>query len=317
MPLTPEEIKEQADADQKIIDNKAAADKALVDKEATGDTKDKDKDKDKDKAETFDVTVGGQTVHMTLEELTAAASKSAGADAKFEKAASDRKAGADGIRIQELAGKMNKGTQTETDVKEFATLMGGDADALMKQLNTAKAEDKKGKADKEASPVEFDKLDDRTKAALKAAEAQDISRIRAKIEEDVRIGVDKDPVLSKMVDEAPSESQQQLKNTLFDMAMDSVRGRILANESFGPEMISSVAQKVRSQIKNLGILSRAVGQPAVVGLGPAGVGVAPEVLAKEPIGRKSVTDPNYEDNAVKRMQQDMIKRAAAGAASGR
>ncbi len=273
---------------------------------------------DTDKDATFEVNVGGKTVHMTMVELTAAASKAAGADAKFEEAASQRKAGADGIRLQELGTKLNAGTHTEADLKEFAVLMGGDAEAMIKTVKAAGPDKKTGdKKDKEVALVDMENLSPRVKAAMEAAEQQDISRIRQKIELDVKLGVDKDPVLSKMVSEAPSESQESLKNTLFDMAMERVRGRILGNESFGPGMISDTVQNVRSQIKNLGILSKATGQPAVLGLGPAMMGIEPEVLAKEPIKRVASTDDGYETNAVHRIQQEMIKKSVADSASGR
>jgi len=284
--------------------------------EKQGEKEDSKKD---DSEETYPVVVDGKTIHMTLEELKANASKAKGADAKFEKASNIRKEAEKGLRIQDLGKKINSGKFTQQDVDEFARLMGTDPTLVREKLETQVTnQTNQKKTSSTGDIIDMENLSPRVRAALEAAELADNARIREGIEQKVRVGVDKDPILSKIVLEGPAESQQQVRNTLFDMAMNDVRGRILAGrESFGPEMISSAVQNLRSQVKNLGILNRSSGNPAVVGLGPTGVGVAPEVLAKEPIRRKSISDPDYEETAIKRIQQDMNRRAMADQRSRR
>jgi hypothetical protein len=282
---------------------------------------DKSSDSTGDTSDTHTITVGGKEVHMTLDELKEAAQKAQGADKKFQDAADMRKQAAKGVLIEELSRKLQAGTFQEKDVEEMAELLGSDPSAVLTHLKAAQAGggEKKGTkaAAKEEKKVGLEDLAPEVKAAIQAAHDADIEKTLRKIEGEVKLGVDTDSVMSKIIEEAPAEGQGKLKETLFDIAMSSVRGRILGGEAYGPEMVKSVVQTVRTQIKNLGIPGKSVLQPPVVGFGPAGVGIAPEILSKEPIKRTKATEDSYEANAVKRFQQDFIKRRLAGERAAR
>lgn len=300
MELTEEEKAQAA----KEAEEKKAAEEAAKKKEPTGDK------------EGYTLTIGGQTKTLTLEELKTAASKSMGADDKFERAAKDKKEAAEGLRIAELLNRLKAGGEgaDPADVKEFLTVLGVDPAEITKLMETTKkkesASKKDEKKDGEPSVVGMEQLDPQIQAAIKAAERLDVDQMRKKIQDDVKKGVDTDPILSKMVSEVPEEVQADFRETLYDMVMASVRGKILSREAFGPEMITSTLQTVRDWVKKTGVPAKGAGQLPVVGLAPTGPpAFTADVLAAEPIKRVSSTDPNYEETAVKRFQQKMIQIA--------
>lgn len=297
---------EKVQAAKEAEEKKTAEEEAAKKKTPTGD------------GEGYTVTIGGQQKTFTLEELKTAASRSLGADDKFEKAAKDKKEAAEGLRVVELLGRLKTGGESAdpADVKEFLTVLGVDpaeATKLMEAGKKQKAGDK-GKAGKEGDTEEdttvgMEQLDPQLQAAIKAAERLDVDQMRKKIEDDIRKGVDTDPILSKMVSEVPEEVQADFRKSLYDMVMASVRGRILSREAFGPEMITSTLQTVRDWVKKTGVPAKGAGQLPVVGLAPTGTAFTADVLAPEPIKRVPSTDSNYEETAVKRFQQKFVQIA--------
>lgn len=303
MDPTEEEKAKLAEEAKEAEEKKAAEEEAAKKKPPTGDDTG------------YDVVIGGVKKTLTLEELRTAASKSLGADAKFDDAAKQRKEAAEGLRIAELLNRLKtKGEGAESaDIQEFLTLLGIDPAEATKLMETAKKKESATKKDEkkgeESSTVTMEQLDPQIQAAIKAAERLDVDQMRKKIEDDIRKGVDTDSILSKMVSEVPEEVQAELRTTLYDMVMASVRGRILAGEGFGPEMISTTLQTVRAWVKRFGTPAKGAGQLPVVGFGPSGTTFSAEVLAPEPIQRVPSTDPNYEETAVKRFQQKFLQVA--------
>lgn len=292
-----DDAKAKADADAKA---KADAD-AEAKKKAAGDS--------------HTVTVDGQEMTFTLEELKKKASESAGAQKKFEEASKIKKDAEAATRVMDVLNKLKTAEKPDKGlVEELCRSLGIDPSSIPdfeKLTSGTQGKDDKGKKnDKDTPPkkVGLGDFDDKTQAVLKAAEVAELEAIRKKIEGDVKKAVDKDSILGKMVDGLRDEEKSKVMETFFDMAMSDVRVRIAYNELFGAEMVESAIQKVRAQVKNLGIPAKSIGEPPVVGLGPMDQAAAQEIRASEPIKRVPVTDPNYMDNLVKRALQDQYRQ---------
>ncbi len=262
---------------------------------------------DDDKSYTLKIDGVEQT--FTMKELQQKASESAGAQKKFQDAHDLQERAASGMRIQELLTQM-KGQETpdETKTQELMGLLGaGDVDIKAALAQAQKAPGTTKKEDKKPEPITMENLDPRTRAALEAAEQADLKQVREKIEGEAKKGVDNDKILGKIIDEAPGDTKGSLKNTLYEMVIDDVRGRILGREPYGPDMIQSSLQKVRARVKSFGTPTASAGQPPLVGELGIAAATSPEIRATEPIKRVSSANPGYEDNAVKRVQQFMVK----------
>jgi len=281
--------------------------------EAGGSEENKDEGSTGDKGpETLSVKVDGVMKEYALEEATKLISESSGAQQRFEEASALAKKAGKGIRLAELSTALQKGAPSQGEVEEFLGLMGTGSEDIAKMIGdlsgTGKEKDKKDKKKEEApSLVSLEQLDPRLKAIIEGAEKADLSNIRQGIEDQVKKEVDKDGILGKMVGELPDDVQGEVKNVLYDMAIESVKGRILGREPFGTDMISSVLQTLRARIKTVGTPIKAAGQAPVLGLSPAGTSFSPEILANEPIKRLTVDNPQYETNAVDRFQQMLVR----------
>ncbi len=269
-----------------------------------------------DKDETFTLKIDGEDKTFTLDELKLQASESAGAQQKFEEAAKIRDKAASGTRIQELLESMKSDKAPDTaKVTEFLRLAGvkdadmGDILATIKS-DKGKDADKGGKGKEDDEPITLENLDPRVRAAVEAAESADLKQIRERIEGETKKSVDNDKILGKIIDEITEDDhQKKMKDVLYGMMLDDVRGRILGREPYGPDMIQSSLQKVRARVQNLGIPSKSTGQPPLEGELGLAAATTPEIRATEPIKRVSSTEPGYEENAVKRVQQLTFKAA--------
>lgn len=271
---------------------------------------------------TTDVTikVDGVDKTFTMEELKEAASKVAGADIKFEEAAAVKKAAlADsekasrGLKLQGLMEEMQgQAEPNEVKLKEFMEILGVSSEEVAKILPEIMGK-AKATADNKPEPVTMEQLDPRLRNIVEAAEQNDLQQVRENILSEVKKEVDKDEILSKMVVETYGDEQQgMLKQVLYDMVIDDVRSRIMAREPYGTEMIQGSLQKVRARVKNLGIPAKAVGQPPIMGELGVLAASGPEIRATEPIKRVPASDPGYEENAVKRLQQMVFQSFRKG-----
>lgn len=264
-----------------------------------------------EKDETFTLKIDGEEKSLTLDELRAKASESAGAQKKFQDANDLLKKAEGGIRIQELAKELSD-TESPDEVKtaEFMRLLGVDPGEINKVLSSAQKGKGGDKAPVTPKTIGVDQLDPQLRSAVEAAERMDLQQIRTNIEKECTTGVDNDKILGKMIDEVQEGAEKgSLKQVLYDMVIEDVRGRILAREPYGTEMVQSSLQKVRARINNLGIPAKIAGQVPVTGLPAVLATLGPEVHATEPIRRVSSSDQGYEENAVKRVQQMMVDAA--------
>lgn len=277
----------------------------------------------KNTSDTFEIKVNGEVRHLTLAELTEAASKTVGADARFEEASSMRKSATAGLQALEVIGKI-KGTDNPKpeDVEAFFHLMGiadsnlPDIKELLggktpvKDKSDGKTDGNTDKGDQTPAKIGLDNLDDRTRRAVEAAEKQELGEIRGKIEEEVKKGVDNDEILGKIVDELASGVDKEAKGKFVDvihqMAVDSARLRILSGELFGADMVKSIAQKVRTTVKEFGIPVKKADNLPVTGLGPI-LSLSPDVLSDKPIERVESSADDYVDNVTKRYLQKQNK----------
>lgn len=293
-------------------------------KDGNKDTGNKDGDKsggDQNTSDTFEVKVGGEVRHLTKDELIEAASKTLGADARFEEASTMRKSATSGLQALEVISKI-KGTDNPKpeDVEAFFHLMGIEDSNLpdIKELLGGKTnvndkgKDNKndGNTDQSNKKIGLDNLDDRTRRAVEAAEKQELGEIREKIEEEVIKGVDNDEILGKIVEELASGKDKEAKDKFVAeirrMAVDSARLRILSGELFGADMVKSIAQKVRTTVKEFGIPNKKADSLPVTGLGPI-LSLSPDVVSDKPIERIESSEDGYVDNVAKRYMQKQLK----------
>jgi len=270
--------------------------------------------------DTFTLKVDGVDKSFTLDELKSAASESTGAQKKFEEAAEMMKNAAPGRRVMELVTELGKQkVPDEGKVTELLQLLGVEPSAMEKTMeelkkvagtNTKKTGDKTD--DESGTTSEFvgvENLDPRLKTIMEAAEQADLERIREKIIDGTKKGVDEDKILGKIIDGVPEgKERDKVRQVFHNMAINSVRGKILAREPYGTEMVQSTLQEVRAWIESLGIPGKAAGQPPISGeLGSLLSDYGPDVRVTEPIKRVPSTEPGYEENIVKRVQQRIVE----------
>ena len=275
------------------------------------------------KPETYEVKVDGEVRQMTLEELKANASKAAGADEKFRNAAQMKEDATRGIEIGKAFDKVNSENVTASDVRHLAELTGQDADELVRAFNNQGKDDKDDKKDDKKPPLqgpqkklELKDFPEDVQEILNAAKDKQVEDAEIKIKKMVGDEVDKDDFLGKIVLDAPDEQREGVKEVVKSMVQRDVRAKILASpytkEKFGAEMIRNSIQMVRAEVKRLGIPSKSSKKADRISLlnalGPTG-GLPVEVYSDDKVERVESTDPNYEDNAVKRLGQMMRKES--------
>lgn len=263
--------------------------------------------------ETFELDVDGTKRTITLDEMRELATKSAGADARFQSAAEMRKEAEAGIRIGTLVKTLEGGEGTDLEAKELAVLLGIEPGELMEYLKDG--DDDTDKDDKgNQAPVAL--TDEQFKAAygffpaeakqiLAHSQDRHIASARQELREISDKAVDTDAVFGKMV---IGEKKDARMEVIKDMVAEDVLGKIEHGQQFGADMVTASIQKVRTQFTKFGIPNDPVVNPVVLGLGP-GVQLPTEVQAEEPIKRINAFESGADDNLVKRYLQKAVKAA--------
>jgi hypothetical protein len=265
------------------------------------------------KDQTYEITVDGEKRQVTVDEMRNLAQKAAGAEKKFEAASKLRKEAEDGIRVKELVSRLSDSSHspTETEIKEFAGIIGVDPSDMAEYL--AKGSNEEGK---ENAPAIDDKVFDEayvrrfgiTPAEAKQREEyrhqQDIDRAKKEIRILSDKTVDKDEVFGKM---KIGEKADDRISVIKDMVAEDVLGRIQNGEPFGAELVAASVQKIRAYLTKFGIPGKPEQYPVALGLGPSG-GLPAEVNSEEPIQRVSAADPKGVDNFVARYMQRGLKK---------
>jgi len=257
----------------------------------------------------------GKTLSVTQDELVALATKSAGADRKFQEAAELRKQyeGLDaekarkGMSVMSLAEKISSGTASEVEAAEFLKAINLDPAVLEGEPTGRKNQDRQP-----PKKVTVDDLDDRLKAILSENEEAAVKRTEEQIKENVRNFVDKDPHISKIRSVVPESKKQAFDNVIYDMAIEDTLGRVYGGQRMGPEMLTLVVQRLRNRVDNLGIPAEIKDLPlsqSIRGLEH----MASVIGSHEPIKREAVGTDRYEENAIERFAQMLTRRQRAGA----
>lgn len=260
-------------------------------------------------AENYTLAIDGENKTFTLEELKEAAQTSAGANAKFEKAAEMVKNATPGLEISRLAQELRESKSPDSQVqKDFLHALGvsqEQIDGMLKITEPTKKEGKKATDDgKKGTPVTLDNLGPRERQIMEDAERRQYEQIRTDIKNSCEKSVDNDKVLGKMVDGMPDKRRSTWLGTAKRLLNKDVERRILAREEYGPDMIATSLQTVRAVLEEIGVPSKVAGQPPLVGLDYASV-LGPEIHAAEPIKRVAVDDSKYFEVAAARLQQKL------------
>lgn len=257
--------------------------------------------------ETFTLQVLGQPRTVTKEELLGLASKAAGADEKFEKAAEMRKRAERGISVIEAVEKVRNQTATKAEVELLADVFGMNPADLP---GYSEGEPKKGeKKGEERRVVEEEDLSPAIKSAVQYSREQELREIRKDIEGQTGEAVTKDAVLQRSLEGLPAELRKTVLEELIEMAKLDVRdGICVRNQLFGPDLLNDTIQKLRHRVERLGIPTSRAGHSST------GAGVVPMMgagmlgsmginIPDKPVQRVPVTDPNYENVTVQRALQ--------------
>ena len=264
--------------------------------------------------ETFELDVSGEKRTVTLDEMKELATKSAGADAKFEDAADMRKEAEAGIRIGTLVKTLEDGKGSELEAKELAVLLGVDPGDLMDYLKDGDeqhTDDNKngGNLPDTLTPEAFQKAygfsPAEAKQILEHSQNRHITSARQELRELSDKAVDKDEIFGKMV---IGDKKDDRMSVIKDMVAEDVLGKVERGNAFGADMVAASIQKIRAQFTKFGIPNNPVINPVVLGLGP-GVELPSEVQAEEPIKRISAFESGGDDNLVKRYLQKAVKAA--------
>ena len=269
------------------------------------------------KPDAYDVTVDGKQVRMTIDELKENAVKVAGADAKFRAASEMKKQADKGVKVMELFTSLSGNpSPSPEDVSELATLLGADPVEFTKAMY---GKEQKMPTEKEVEQtsqhtqtqplsVGTEQLSQDVQAQLKWSREQQVKEAGKEINEKIENFIDKDEILGKLISDTDDEQRADVRSAIKDIVHESVRGKILATGQFGADTVKEAGQHARAVLKRIGIPSKVYKQLnlAVLGLGPSGQ-IPAEVQADEPIKRVGMAEDSYVSNAVKRVQQAMLK----------
>lgn len=268
-------------------------------------------DDDKNKVETHTVKIDGVDVTLTLDELKEKASKSAGADARFQEAATATKTAERGIRVETLMKSISKAdTPAEADVRELAGLLEIDPSELLDYTkDTDASKDKSSNKTEDADfNAEFQKQMGATPAEVRAilefSQTRHVNDARKEIRDISDKAVDKDEIIGKMI---VGKDSDDVKVAVKDMVAEDVLRKIQDGKPFGAEMVAASVQRVRSQLTKLGIPKKLTQQP-FLGLGPS-EGFSSAIQADEPIERISSDKDGDEKNLVDRYMQKAVQTA--------
>ena len=273
------------------------------------------------KPETVTLTVGKETRQVTQSELVDLASKAAGAESKFEEAASMRKEAERGIRIGSLI-KTLEDDPTDADIRELAGLLDVNPGAFMAQLK----EDDKGGTPADGKPAEgaaAPKIDKDTiaaamtemglppaevKARMDSSFNRDVAEARKEIRKSSDIAVQTDEVFGKI---AVGDKKDDRLEVIKEMVAEDVLKRITDGEPFGADLVSSSVQKIRSRLTKMGIPDTSGANPIALGLLPGGGVLPAAVNSDEPIARVSSADDEDDSNIISRYMQKARQRLAS------
>ena len=270
-----------------------------------------DKQGETKKEETYTIKIDGEERNLSIEELKTLASKSGGADKRFNEAAEAKKAAERGIRIEELTKSISTSDNpSEADIREYAGLIGVDPAEFMQYL---KEGDPDPKPASKATTSDFNKQFQEVmgaspaevKAILEFSQQRHVNDARKEIREISDKAVDKDEIIGKMI---VGEDRDEVLAAVKDMVAEDVLRKIQDGKPFGAEMVSATVQRVRSQLTKLGIPKKSNQQPIVLGLGP-GAGLSSEIQADEPIKRIPSTEDDQEKNLIARYLQKAVHAA--------
>ncbi len=263
------------------------------------------------KTETHTIKIDGEERNLSIEELKTLASKSAGADKRFNEAAEASKVAARGTRIEVLVKAVSgEGTPSEADIRELAGLLEIEPAEFMASLKEGDPDPKTGKKTTETDfSAEFKKQFDATPAEVRAildfSQQRHVNDARKEIREISDKSVDKDEILGKMI---IGEDKDDTLAEVKDMVAEDVLRKIQDGKPFGAEMVAASVQRVRSQLTKLGIPKKLNQQPIVLGLGPS-EGLSSTIQADEPIKRISSVEDGDEQNLANRYLQKAVKTA--------
>jgi len=265
---------------------------------------------DESKAEAYTVKIDGEERSLSLDELKTLASKSAGADKRFNEAAEIAKTAERGIRIEALV-KTISGTESpsDADVRELAGLLEIDPKDFLQQLH--KEQDSSVKDTKKAADYDFNTEFEKVmgakpaevRAILEHSQNRHVQAARKEIREISDKAVDKDEILGKMI---VGKNKDDILLAVKDMVAEGILQKIQAGDPFGAEMVTASVQRVRSMLTKLGIPNNLTQQPIVLGLGPS-EGLSPEIQAGEPIKRISSVEDGDEKNLIARYLQKGVQ----------
>lgn len=272
------------------------------------------------KDDTFELTISGEKRSVTLDEMKTLAQKAAGAESKFQEASNLRKQAEDGLRFQNLMGRLSDKEHTPTDVelKEIAGMLGADPSEFANEFKNALGDDKQATTqDKQQSTAKPDKQAIIEALGFDPAEAKNIldyshqRHIESARQEIRRISdeaVDKDEIFGKI---KIGDGGDDRLATAKDMVAEDVLRRVQDGVPFGAELVAASVQKVRAYLTKFGTPNKLDQHPITLGLGPSN-GLPAEIHSNTPIQRVSTADDGDGDNFVKRLAQRIINTRRSG-----
>ena len=266
--------------------------------------------KEETKAETHTVKVDGVDVELTIDELKERASKASGADNRFREAAEATKAAERGLRIETLTKSISgSDAPSEADIKELAVLLEIDPTEFTATLGEEPTQKTTTKTTETDFSAEFRKQFDATPAEVKAildfSQQRHVNDARKEIREITDKGVDKDPIIGKMI---VGEGKDKRLLAAKNMVAEDVLTKIQNGKPFGAEMVTASVQMVRTRLTELGIPNNLNQQPIVLGLAPS-EGLSSVIQADEPIKRIPSNEDDQEKNLIARYLQKAVHTA--------
>jgi len=259
----------------------------------------------------YDLTVDGTVSQYTLAELQSMATKSAGADKRFEEAAAVRKAAGEAMSLRD---SLSKASTDDDAYRTVCRAMGVGDDEIEEALKTGVGrvpEDDDDDDDDDApqpAVLTQEQTDDIAAGKTAAMNAE-----REKIERTIRETLDKDKVLGDNVIKG-----EDARKALFDLVWSQVFMATATKGRYTPDLLTDAISTVRAQVEGLGATptKKPKTDPVAelakmgIGLGPSDSPVVRKLKETGEVDRVSTTDPHYADTLAARTLAKIARRNA-------
>jgi|GEM_PF-6765502 len=253
----------------------------------------------------YEVTVKGETLKVSLEELKKGYEKGMGAEKTFQEAAALRKAADAYNEIQALKQKLSTGTAGEDEIRRWGEIWDMSPEEINAMLYpdnnevTNQSNDDKGQENAPRKITEAD-LDPALRAKILSSADTSHTTRKNQFRTDVSKILDKNETYVTMIKDMTPEAKELFRERLLKQAEDEAVSRMNDGRPYSPELVQRSAEAV---VEDAQTFSKLVApQPAetpaavpntLLGFGGGGGLTGITSQTEQPVERVAINDPDY------------------------